>query len=879
MTGISKKTKAFLGALIVCCLVFVFVCYPFTNNYWVNRTINVFHTYTGRIMAFWYQQKYPVRFNVSKINGINPEHPTSLQFGPDGKLYVASQNGLIYQYIIEKDSIGNYVVLQTDTIDLVKNIPNHNDDGTLNLKVSDRQVTGLLVKGTAEAPIIYVTSSDPRIGGNLDGSKHEGDGDLQLDTNSGLLSQLTWNGSTWEKTDLVRGFPRSEENHSLNGLAMDETGEIIYITCGGNTNAGSPSKSYGMLSEYALSASILKVDLKRVLSMPIRGKGNYKFVYNLPTLDDPTRANFPDGADMNDPFGGNDGLNQAKLIKGGPVQVFSPGYRNPYDIVITQTPGRKNRIYTIDNGANPGLGGYPDKEGTPAVTNQYVTGEPGSLKKGDQDHQINNLDNLHLVYKPGMTKPSYGGHPNPSRANPNGAGLFWADEKEHFSLKPTADWPAVHASYVNPEESDFRNPGVNDGALAIFYGSTNGLTEYTASNFFSGALTGDLIAASFNGSIDRIKLNEAGDKVLYKETLVKGFGIIPLDLTSQGNFDKFPGTVWIADFGSSSIYIMEPVELPHWAEFHSQDESKPEARHESGFAEAGGKFYQIGGRGKRAVNVFDPSTGRWEEGAPVPGNKELNHFQAVSIEKKIYVVGAFTGEFPLEKPVADIYIYDTEINKWTIRQNIIPVSRQRGSMAAAVYDNKIYLSGGSTNGHTSGFVNWTDVYDPASDTWKALADAPHKRDHFQAGIYEGKMYVIGGRRTNLAGDKLFSDTEQSVDVYDISGNSWKTLDPSSDLPTPRAGSATLVIQNKILIIGGESKQAKAHQEVEAFDPAQNIWIKMPPLANGRHGTQAVLFQNKIYIVGGCGKQGGSPELQSMEIFYPPSHEANIKKKT
>ena len=177
--------------------------------------------------------------------------------------------------------------------------------------------------------------------------------------------------------------------------------------------------------------------------MPLKGEGIGKYVYDLPTVDDPQRQNNPDGSDTNDPFGGNDGLNQAKIIPGGPVQVFAPGYRNAYDIVYSSTTGREGRIYTIDNGANQGWGGYPENEGTNKVTNNYVNGEPGSRDAGQNDAALNNFDNLHLIYMPGMEKPIYGGHPNPIRANPDSAGLFWKDKTDHYEKKPTTDWPPV----------------------------------------------------------------------------------------------------------------------------------------------------------------------------------------------------------------------------------------------------------------------------------------------------------------------------------------------------------------------------------------------------------------------------------------------------
>jgi hypothetical protein len=166
------------------------------------------------------------------------------------------------------------------------------------------------------------------------------------------------------------------------------------------------------------------------------------YLYNLPTFNDPnpTRAHNADGTDVHDPFGGNDGLNQAKLVPGSPVQIYSPGFRNIYDLVITRAPNREGRMYTFDNGANNGWGGYPKNEGASGtVTNQYVDGEPGT---------VNNLDHLHLITGPGF----YGGHPNPIRANPSGAGRFYFDNskppgsEKTFSAQPTVDWPPVSVS-------------------------------------------------------------------------------------------------------------------------------------------------------------------------------------------------------------------------------------------------------------------------------------------------------------------------------------------------------------------------------------------------------------------------------------------------
>src|SRR6476660_2186958 len=92
-----------------------------------------------------------ISFGKSTLNGTTGlAQPTSLQFGPDGRLYVAQQNGLIRAYTIARTGTNTYNVTATETITLIQQIPNHDDDGTLDPNVTARLVTGLLVTGTAQ---------------------------------------------------------------------------------------------------------------------------------------------------------------------------------------------------------------------------------------------------------------------------------------------------------------------------------------------------------------------------------------------------------------------------------------------------------------------------------------------------------------------------------------------------------------------------------------------------------------------------------------------------------------------------------------------------------------------------------------------------------
>ncbi len=792
-----------------------------------------------------------IGFNSNNLTGANLSNPTSLQFGPDGRLYVSQHDGTIYAYTIQKTAPNNYQVTSTETIQLVRQIPNYDDDGTLNAVVTDRQVAGILLTGTSSNPIMYVSSSDPRAGDEPDFE------DLNLDTNSGVISKLTWNGSSWTKLDVVRGLPRSEHNHSTYGMQLDEATNTLYLNSGGNTNAGSPSKNFTYLSEYALSSAILKIDLNMI-------DNSFGGSYDLPTLDDPTRSNTgPGGSDVGDPFGGNDGLNQAKIVIGGPVQVHAPGFRNSYDLVLTQTSGMEGRLYTIDNGANPGWGGYPENEGASNVTNNYVIGEPGSQGPGPNDAQVNNLDNLHLVSGPGFG-PIYGGHPNPIRANPAGAGLYRRDDgnQEFFELSPTADWPPVPVSLANPVEADFQNPGIDDAALYTWSSSTNGLVEYTATNFFGGVLTGNLLAASFDGKIYRIELAANGQSVTNVEVFASGFGSNPLDITAQGTGEIFEGTVWAVTYASGNVTVFEPDQPADdgWTvEVSSNDPTK---RHENAYVEVGGLFYLIGGRGNKPLEIYDPVSRSWSTGAAPPF--EMHHFQAVSYQGDVYVIGGFTGDFPNETPLTNVYIYDPGTDSWTTGPSI-PASRRRGSTGVAVYNNRIYMVCGLQNGHIDGWVPWLDEFDPSTGTWTTLPDAPRARDHFQVGVVGNKLYAVAGRRTGEL--TVFAPTVPEVDVYNFTTGNWTTLPAGVNIPTERAGATTVVANSKLMVIGGETEgQTTAHYETEALDPKTNTWTTMDALNTARHATQALFYHAKIYITTGSGNRGGGPELISQEFL-------------
>ncbi|MEM8486413.1 MAG: kelch repeat-containing protein [Bacteroidota bacterium] len=292
--------------------------------------------------------------------------------------------------------------------------------------------------------------------------------------------------------------------------------------------------------------------------------------------------------------------------------------------------------------------------------------------------------------------------------------------------------------------------------------------------------------------------------------------------------------------------------------------NEPDARHENGFVAYNGKLYLIGGRGLKRVQIFDPATDTWTNGA-FP-SFQLHHFQALVYNNLIYVIGAYTGTCcDAESGVSHVWTYNPATDSWA-QGDEIPQDRRRGSTGAVVYNDKIYIVGGIDGGHGDPATAYAsfDEYDPNTGQWRVLPDAPRVRDHFHATVFNGKLYLIGGRDSSV--NSITGATIGEIDVYDFGTNTWSTLPSTKNLPIPRGAPATLLYQGEILVIGGETTQTLAHNQTEAFNPITESCRDLAPLVVGRHATQAAIFDNAIYLAAGSAQKGGAPELDSIERY-------------
>lgn len=289
-------------------------------------------------------------------------------------------------------------------------------------------------------------------------------------------------------------------------------------------------------------------------------------------------------------------------------------------------------------------------------------------------------------------------------------------------------------------------------------------------------------------------------------------------------------------------------------------------RQETAFARCGeGKFCLVGGRALTPVGVLDLETKAWVAGAAPP--LPLHHFQATTgPDGCLWAAGAFTGPYPTESEVPNIYIYCAATDKWT-KGPLIP--RPRGGGGAAWAGGKLFLVSGNVGGHAenSKVVPWVDSYDPVTKKWAELADIPNPRDHFGVGVVLGRLVAAGGRDSGAPYPSFLNLTIKQVDVLDLKNMTWLSAAEHMvpDLPTPRAASATAIVGTALVLAGGEG-HGKAFATTDLLNVATGRWVKYPDLAEARHGVGAVSCGGAVYVTAGSGKIGAGNARDSTEVL-------------
>lgn len=449
---------------------------------------------------------------------------TTVEFGPDGKLYVATINGEIHRWSLNSD--GSVIKASEETLSL-----SHFDAGggerrgIIGFAFDPDNPETIWVTDNAPIPRQSASFSTPEFSGRIS--------QIHLGQN------LSFAGATAET--YIKGLPRSGGDHLTNSIEFranpdagqaGEPDHLLYLTQGSNSAAGEADPAWGGRPERLLNAAVLEVDPSR--TAPLGGFDVRTEPVNpgdAPTTTFPASQFNADGTypGMYNPF-----------AEDAVLKIYATGVRNAYDLVWHSN----GRLYVPTNGT--AAGGHTPMDPTQPGFDTTIGNSP---KQSD--------------YLFTVDEGGYYGHPNVLRdqyilngGNPT-AGTDVGEVVAGNDGNPSTDGYAVG---VLPD------PHYDvDGVYALGYNrSPNGAIEYE-SNVFGSDFRGSLIFAQFSvgDNLRVLKLDSSGaivgDDVLRRPdgSVIDNY-IDPLDIVTN----RFTGDIYMVTLnrstGASQLVLLTP---------------------------------------------------------------------------------------------------------------------------------------------------------------------------------------------------------------------------------------------------------------------------------------------------------------------------------
>lgn len=201
-----------------------------------------------------------------------------------------------------------------------------------------------------------------------------------------------------------------------------------------------------------------------------------------------------------------------------------------------------------------------------------------------------------------------------------------------------------------------------------------------------------------------------------------------------------------AGTGRPEVYLDTVYELDPQAGSWRRRSAMPTNRSGGGAAVIDGKIYVAGGRPPRGQDfaVYDPVTDRWTVLPNLPTQR--NHLAVGAIDGKVYVAGGRFGAGFNSQTTAALEVFDPATGRWT---SGAPMPAPRGGVAGLTANSCLFVIGGEGNyADPRGLFDQNEAYNPRTNAWARLAPMPTPTHGLGgAAFINGRIHLPGGAVT------------------------------------------------------------------------------------------------------------------------------------
>jgi hypothetical protein len=271
-----------------------------------------------------------------------------------------------------------------------------------------------------------------------------------------------------------------------------------------------------------------------------------------------------------------------------------------------------------------------------------------------------------------------------------------------------------------------------------------------------------------------------------------------------------------------------------------------------------------------SVELYDPGTGMIA--APPMHDKRENHTATLLSDGKVLVVGGFgyIGEDEIILDTAEVY--DPADDSWTA---VAPMGTARVFHTASLLtDGTVLVVGGRNEEYQNGIPS-AQIFDPADGSWGEvlpLSGGDGRLGHTATVLPDGKVLVAGGfgrwctDPEDLYCEEISTGVLNTAKIFDPTAGTFSPTDPMTDVRQNHT--ATLLPNGQVLVTGGTSDGSDALESTELFDPSVPSWSSGGSMDVGRYFHPVVLLPNgKVLVSGGVGAAG--PQ-DLAELYAPPT---------